>query len=165
MRICSRKTTKGAERRRGDVIGEGVEKRFRSFTTFSVFVRSKGKGILMRPVSLLPVLVRRPSGRAPETQHEPRTFISNASDTRASFSTCTSTEMCAHLAHVRLVSASWRTGRGHENCFGAGFLGDKGVTSLSEMAALSVERVSLSAEQIDCAYVKIHVRNNLKYTR
>lgn len=128
-RICPRKTTKRSETAQRCYRRRSWErKRFRSFTTFSVFVRSKakGKGIPMRPV--LPLFVsfsRRQSStrRAPETLHGLWSFISHASDTRVSRSPLAHPPKCARILHVHAYSShlflpSWRMGRGHENCSG-----------------------------------------------
>lgn len=129
MRICPRKTTKGSETAQRCYRRRSWErKRFRSFTTFSVFVRSKakGKGILMRPV--LPLFVsffrrRSSTRRAPETLHGPWSFISHASDTRASRSSLAHPPKCARILHVHvytshLFSLHGGWGRVHENCPG-----------------------------------------------
>lgn len=115
-------------------------KRFRSFTTFSVFVRlkAKGKGILMRPVLYSsPTLGdrRRDVHRKLCTGHG---FISNASDTRALFSTCTrrihqNVRASCTYARTSLISSLHGGQVGVTRTALAGFLEDKGVTSLPEI--------------------------------
>lgn len=114
--------------------------RFRSFTTFSVFVRlkAKGKGSLCGRSSIRLLLSGGPSsGRAPETLHGPRSFISNASDTRALFSTCTRRihrNVRASCTYTRTLISSLHGGQvGVTRTALAGFLEDKGVTSLPEI--------------------------------
>jgi len=142
--ICSRKKPRWYS----DVISEGVEgerERFRSFTTFSVFVRlkAKGKGILMRPVLYSsPSLGRSSSERAPETLHGPRSFISNASDTRALFSTCTKRihqNVRASCTYTRTLISSLHGGQVRVTRTAlASFLEDKGVTSLPRKSKFAI---------------------------
>jgi len=147
-RICPRTTTKGSETAQRCYRRRSWErKRFRSFTTFSVFVRSKakGKGILMRPV--LPLFVsfsrrRSSTRRAPETLHGPWSFISRASDTRASHSPLAHPPKCARILHVHAYTSHLFSLHGGwvevTRTAPAGFLKDKGVTSLPEIAELVV---------------------------
>lgn len=141
QRICSRKKPSTAMLSAKEL---KERERFRSFTTFSVFVRlkAKGKGILMRPVLYSSLsLGRSSSGRAPETLHGPRSFISNASDTRALFSTCTRrihqnvrascTYTCTLISSLHGQVRVTRTAL-------ASFLEDKGVTSLLRKSKFTI---------------------------
>lgn len=117
--------------------------RFRSFTTFSVFVavESKRKGDPYAAGPLFVSFSRGPSsGRAPETLHGPRSFISNASDTRALFSTCTRhihqnvRASCTYTRTSLISPPPFMADRsGSRELALAGFLEDKGVTSLPEI--------------------------------
>lgn len=119
--------SKGAERRHSDVIGEGVEgerERFRSFTTFSVFMRlkAKGKGILMRLVFYLSPSF---SGTVVGT------CTGNPARATEFYLKCiwhprlvlhlheAYPPKCARILHVHAyispLLSSWRTGRGHDN--------------------------------------------------
>jgi len=132
--------------------------RFRSFTTFSVFVRlkAKRKGILMRPV-----LYSSPSfsgtvvGTCTGNPARATGVLSRMHLTPAPCSLLardTSTKMCAHLARtrVRLSSPLFMADRsGVTRTALAGFLKDKSVTSLPE---IEVCRHDITLSLKLCAY-------------
>lgn len=116
-------------------------KRFRSFTTFSVFVRlkTKGKGILMRPVLYSSLSLghrRRNVHRKLCTGHGVLSRMHLTPAPCSPLARSVSTKMCAHLARTRVCLSSplfMADRSGSRELLWPVFLEDKSVTSLSEI--------------------------------